>query len=409
MPRKPASSPAAGRKPIDPMGLRQRARADGSVRVWWEPRAEARKLGFSVVELSAERMSWSRKRAEELNAQVEAARTGTPIQKKPGRAGARSISALISDYKDSPHWKAGIRPKTRDSYSKLLLQIDDKWGVHKAADFDKATMKEWYRTLFTAKGARMAQALIRMMSILMTHAEDLRWRPENSNPCFRLKMVTPDPRSRHGNADELNALLEGARALGWAGMGLAISLAVYQGQRQTDIRQAVRGAFTLMPVAGEPSKAWVWKFVRSKRQNAGMMRVHDAVIPALRIALADTGSTTSPRGPQDPLIYDEATGKPYSEDLFAKRWAKIRSWAADPDQGNCPQISTLQFRDLRRTFGVLARAGGASKDDVGDVLGNSAAVDPVLGETYMPPSFETASRAVAAVHIPKSKPQRKKA
>ena len=57
------------------------------------------------------------------------------------------------------------------------------------------------------------------------------------------------------------------------------------------------------------------------------------------------------------------------------------------------------YRQMR--LGKNHRAGGASRDDVGDVLGNSAAVNPLLGETYMPASFETASRAIAAVKVPK--------
>lgn len=49
---------------------------------------------------------------------------------------------------------------------------------------------------------------------------------------------------------------------------------------------------------------------------------------------------------------------------------------------------------------MLSRAGGATKDDTGDVLGNSAAVNPRLGETYMPAQLETASRAVMAIKRP---------
>ena len=72
--------------------------------------------------------------------------------------------------------------------------------------------------------------------------------------------------------------------------------------------------------------------------------------------------------------------------------------------------STSRFsdaQDLRRTFGVLARSGGASRDDVGDVLGNSAGSDPQLGEIYMPPSFDTASRAVMSIRRPTADKRKK--
>lgn len=399
--------PATGRKPKPPMGLRQRERSDGTIRMWWEPRADARRLGFTVVELDANRATWSRQQAEKLNAQVDQARaTGGRATQKARRA-SRTIDDLIADYQASPHFKARLADKTRTSYRVLMLQVSDKWGAYKAADFDKATMKAWYQTLFNSKGTRMAQALIRMMSILFSHAEELGWRHENSNPCYRLKVVTPEPRSRAGVEHELAALLAGADALGLRAMALAIRLAIYQGQRQTDIRLATRGAFSLQPwqATGRAArKVWVWQLRRSKRGNDGVMMVNPALVPQLRAVLADTIHGGQP---QDALLIDEATGQPYSETLFNVRWRAVRDWAADPEKGNCPSIASLQFRDLRRTFGVLARAGGASRDDVGDVLGNSAAVNPLLGETYMPASFETASRAIAAVKAPK--PRKRKA
>jgi integrase len=393
MTRKPATS--GPRKVQEPRGLRSRQRADGTVRVWWEPRAADRKLGFTVVELDADRMTWSRRQAQALNDQVAAARAGGPGAKAKavkGRAGGRSVSALIADYRLTPHFKGRLAAKTRDSYGKLLLQIEAKWGVYRVAEFDKATMAAWYRTLFDTRGTRIAQALIRMMSILFAHAEELGWRPDNSNPCMRLKLVTPVVRSRAGTAAELEALLAAADAIGQPGMGLAIRLAVYQGQRQTDIRQAQRSAFSLRDLP-TGKRAWVWQFVRQKRGTPATLVIHQAVVPQLRGALADPSA--------EHLIRDASTGRPYDEFLFNKRWRAIRDWAADPEKGGCGQIGDLQFRDLRRTFGILARAGGASRDDVGDVLGNSAAVNPQLGEVYMPASLETASRAVAAVPMPR--------
>lgn len=397
----------AGRKPVDPQGMRQRTRTNGSIRVWWEPRDYARKLGFDVVELDPERMSWSRKRAEQLNAEVAAVQAGGPDKKKEAaRAGGRTISALIADYMASPHFKGKLSEKTRDSYRKLMLLIEKKWGVHRVGQFDKSVMNAWYETLYSTKGPRSAQALIRMMSILFQRAEILRWRPENSNPCYKLQIVTPAPRSRSGAEDELAAILAGADALGLRAMALAIRLAIYQGQRQTDIRMATRGAFSLrdLPRGG---KGWVWQLLRSKRKNIGAMIVHPAVVPDLRAALAQTGTPAQPLRATDPLIRDEVTGQPYGDFLFNKRWRAILDQAASEAGGNCPSVKDLQFRDLRRTFGVLARAAGASKDDIADVLGNSAAVNPLLGETYMPASFETASRAIAAV--PEKKTGRKKA
>lgn len=378
-----------------PLRLRQRLRADGSWRIWWEPRPDQVKLGFVVVELDADRLRWSLDQAARLNDQVTKA-TAAGIRPADPRASGRCMSDLIASYVQTVHYTVTLKPAARKSYRAQMLQIEAKWGPVRVAAFDKATMNAWYQSMFHEKGPRTAQYIIRVMSILFGHAETLGWRPDNSNPCLRLKVHTPKPRDRVASWAEIDALLAAADACGLASMGLAIRLSLYQGQRQTDVITAARGAFELRPVIDRARRAtvmrWVWSFRRSKRGNDAMMDLHGDVVPHLRKALA----TAAPDDAR--LLHDDRIGRPYDEDLFAKRWAEVRALAAK----TLPGISTLQFRDLRRTFGVLARAGGASRDDTGDVLGNSAAVNPTLGETYMPASYHTASRAVAAIQRPDS-------
>lgn len=392
------------RKPRPPIGdapprLRQRRRAGGDWRIWWEPRPSDRALGFDVVELDAARINWSVTEAKRLNKQLDTAHeTGT---RDAGlRKTGRLISDLIADYSRSVHFTENTAPATQTSYRKLMLQIDDKWGPQRVAAFDKATMAAWYQSLYREKSPRMAQALIRQVSILFEHAETLGWRPENSNPCLRLKIKTPAPRDRLATWPEIEAVIEAANTLGFAGLVLAIHLSLFQGQRQTDVIEATRGAFRLLdrndPTTGQDRPEWTWTLLRSKNKRFAILPIHPDVLPLLRMALAQTGTANAPRTDDTALILDEATGKPYSVDLFAKRWAKARMLAAR----RVPSITTLKFRDLRSSFSRLARAAGASDDDTGDALGNSAATNPSLRQTYMPASFETSRRAILAVQRP---------
>ena len=101
--------------------------------------------------------------------------------------------------------------------------------------------------------------------------------------------------------------------------------------------------------------------------------------------------------------------QPYTDDLFGKVWARVRAKAAEaaPAIDDCASrkragdVATLQFRDLRRTFATLARAGGADTRQVADALGNKAFSDDELSQVYMPPTYESASQAVRAVRRPK--------
>lgn len=357
-----------------PAGLRERARADGTVRLWWEPPAEARAKGMKPVELDATRLTWSVRRAAELNRD---AAKGPP---KP--TAGRTVDHLIDDYEASLAFRS--KPATtQGSYRRFLRQIRAKWGPRLVADFDKPTMATWYEALHDAKGPYMAMHLIRHFSILFSHAELRGWRPEGSNPCAKLKIETPKGRRRALDWAEYDALVAAADRLGLPAMGDAIALSMLQGQRQTDVRTARREHFH------QVESLWVWNFERSKRGNAAFAVLHPETVARLGARLD--------RDEPGPLLIDDKTGQPWSETLICQRFAEVRAAAV---KAGHPSLKDVQFRDLRRTFGRLSRRGGATKSDVGDVLGNSAATNQFLGDVYMSPEVETALRAVVAIKRP---------
>ena len=203
----------------------------------------------------------------------------------------------------------------------------------------------------------------------------------------------PKGRARRLSWDESDALIHSAHQLGHHMAALAIGLSLYQGQRQTDIRTAQPSDFKWITRAqgNELTRVLVWTFERSKRENAGALPIHSEILAPLSQLLLEL--------PEDApaLLIDETTQKPFSQDRISKLFARIRDHAAK----TMPSLHDVQFRDLRRTFGGRSRAGGASKDDTADVLGNSAANSFELSEIYMATQFETASRSVEAVQRPK--------
>lgn len=219
----------------------------------------------------------------------------------------------------------------------------------------------------------------------MSHAVILGWRADN--PALGVKSKTPPRRSRIGTWEELDALTTAAHTLGLRSMELAILLAVYTGQRQADIVVARREAFA----------AQSWLLRRSKRGNAGGFEIH----PELRAPVEAMIAATPDR---ERLLHYEGTSdrpcdQPYSSDLFRKAWARVRDQAAK----SAPSVATLQFRDLRRTFASLARAGGADPREVADALGNKAFSDNELSQVYMPPTYESATKAIKAIVRPNTK------
>lgn len=390
--------------------LRQRRRTDGSWRVWWEADQLVRDLGFATVDLDPNRPTWSIREAKRLNDEVTARQSGKPA---PG-AGGRTVAGLVASYRRSSRYKR-LAEKTRKSYDANMRLIERKWGEKAVAHFTKPVMHTWYETLLEASGEYQARALLRMFSILFSFAEIIGWRPEQSNPCTGLQMSQPKGRRRTVTWEEFDALSAAALALGLPSIDTAIRLSLFAGQRETDVLEALCGDFkdmTLPGALGSQDTRLVWLLIRSKRSNAGAIPVHDEAAPAVRRAIGE--------GPDDrALLIEERVGRAYDVDLFQKRYGEVRAKAAEildeaweaagRPAGGAPAIDSLQFRDLRRTFGAWSRAGGATKDDTGDVLGNSAAKDPFLALVYMAPQFDTTRRAVDAISRPETAAKEKRA
>ena len=402
------------RKPRGPVGdppprLRQRQRADGSWRIWWEPEQAVKTLGFASVELDANAPVKAAREARKLNILVDQARlTGSAPTSKRGPV---CIEDVIEDYKRSLYFKR-LAAATQRVWRSRLVRIVTKWGDVPVADFTKPTANLWYETLHAEIGAHQAVALIGTLSVIMSHAERRGWRPENSNPCARLGISVPKGRVRFAEWTEFDALQAAAARVGLPSVGLAVALSMLSGQRQTDVILARREDFsqiwTRFPGQADPVQVWVWTIVRSKTGASGVIMLHDELAPMVAAVLK------RPAPADAALILDERVGRPYDLDLFQKRWVEVRTAAisggAQPDGtiwAPCPSLATLQFRDLRRSFSVHARQGGASIGDAGDVLGNSAANNVRIKGTYMPPEFTTAARAVSAVARPDNQEGRK--
>lgn len=381
--------------------LRQRQRKNGSWRVWWEPKARQRALGFRPVELDSNRPEWSVRQAEKLNAEVADALVAAGLcddgatQPGPALNTARNMAALIELYQKSQQFRKLARA-TRAGYSRDLARIYDKWGRYPVSKFTKPIISVWHETLTANHGLRQAQSLVRMMSILFSFSEThLGWRPENSNPCLRLRLRSNPPRQRVASWQEYDALIQAALDLDMSAIAAAIALATLTGQRQTDIIAAQCADFSVLPDNTGHEQAdnvIIWSLTRSKRGNAAAIELHPECAQLIEPIL--TAAATQPT--RRFLLIDDSTGLPYKPDLFRKRWGVVRARVAE----HMPEISDLQFRDLRRTFGAWARDGGVGREEVGDVLGNSAASNWRLGSTYMPPNFESARRAVRAITRP---------
>jgi integrase len=372
---------AARPMPDAPARVRQRQRAAGGWRIWWEPEAAVRELGFAAVELDVQRLTWSAREASRLNKLVAQSRAGVaPIA---ATGGVRTVAALIAAFTASPAW-GELSPDTQRDYRGGFRIIDQKWGGWQVVLFRRGIVVEWFEALHRDRGAYQAKSIMRKLSLLMSYAERREW--IEANPCLRLRIPTPAPRDRVVQWHEFDALLTAAAQLGHDGMALAIAIGWFTGQRRRDI---------LTATAGQVGADGVWRFTRSKAatgsaQAPGAIKLHSELRPLVQARL-DLAATDAA-----PLCLDAATGVALSDDLAGKRWAAVRDAAAIA----CPSVIDVQFRDLRRSWAHWSREGGASDRDRADGMGNQSDRNARLSQTYNPPTMAGATRAVDAVRRP---------
>ena len=91
-------------------------------------------------------------------------------------AAKMSFTTLIADYRESDRW-AGLKPRTRSDYEKVLIYIEDKIGNRDVRTFTRpdaiaAQKANSHRT-------RFANYIVQIFVVLMEHAIDIGWIKEN--------------------------------------------------------------------------------------------------------------------------------------------------------------------------------------------------------------------------------------
>lgn len=389
-------------------GLRQRWRARSrDWRIWWEPSASQRAAGLKVVELDANRLTWSNKKAAALTRQAEGAlQRRNPVSRRNTNPGKNSIDALVTAYLDPKNRRFH---KNSTSHKKNVRydigRILDRWGGTAARNLTKPVVYTWYETLCADHGLRLAQRLVGTLSTLLSYGALKGVVPYN--PLIRMGMETPEPRARLISWPEYDALDAASDRLSLPSMRLTLALSMFMGQRGTDCWNVTAGDFVQHVIDKDQGPVLCWRLVRSKdrKQKLNYLQVHPEVRPHIDAALARLAAADWPGAPIDDtarLVIQDNSGNPMNENYFQQSFAKIRAEAAD----RLPSVKTAQFRDLRRTFSNNARHAGMVSDDVDDALGNTAGSDPNLRQVYMPASDERAASAILAVQRPKETKKR---
>lgn len=376
-----------------PKGLRQRQRADGTWRVWWEPSATRRAAGIKPVELDPDKPTAAVRAAEDLNRKADRQLGRAHPIAKGVVDQPRSIEEIANAWLASPRVRA-LSDSSLRNYRYDVRRICDHWAGTQARLLSRPAIVLWYDALYDDNGPRMAQRLVRTLGTL------LKWASRRgyiaNNPATDLDMETPARRGRVLSWAEFDALCEAADALELAWLRRAMELAMYQGQRPKDIRELRFSALSIERIDEDPlaEPRLTWTLRRSKDRKGRVTRL--AINREVAVWLMPLWRQAPNK---DRLVITDAKGRAITTERLSHAFQAARTVAAS----SCFSVEDARFSDLRRSFSSVAYRNGIDPSNVDDALGNTAGEDPGLRQVYMPASDIAAMRAVDAVTRPKRK------
>lgn len=377
-------------KPIPgalPAGLRQRQRADGTWRVWWEPSKARRAAGLETVELDPARPTAAVREAERLNRKADRMMgKARPTPRAPEMP--RSIDEIAHAWLASPKVRK-LSEASRKNYAYDVRRICDQWEGQQARALKRPAVVLWYDVLYEDAGPRMAQRLVRTLGTI------LKWAARRGhidvNPATDLDMETPGRRARVVSWAEYDALQEATARLDLPWMRMAMDLAMFQGHRPKDIREARFRDFDMVQLEDGAPPRLVWTLIRSKDRSRKVSRlVVNRAVESWLLPLWQNA------GDGEALVISDAKGRAITNSRLSHTFQEIREEAAR----RVPGVADARFSDLRRTFSHTAYQNGIDPSNVDDALGNTAGEDPGLRQVYMPASDLAAARAIDAVTRP---------
>lgn len=245
------------------------------------------------------------------------------------------------------HHGPKLKPRTREEYERLFkLHILPTFGHRRVHEINRTDVARFHAERSATKaGANFALACL---SKFMSWAEEHGLRPENSNPCRRVKKYAAVKRERYLTAEE------------FARLGAELDRVDAESEESPFVTAALR----LLILTGARLNEVLtlkWSFVDVER---GLLFLPDSKTGQKTIRLSDaaiTILTALPRLTGNPYVLP---GRIEGQRLInlQKPWRRIRERAG---------LDDVRIHDLRHSFASVAAASGGSLPMIGKLLGHT--------------------------------------
>jgi len=296
----------------------------------------------------------------------------TGFSPSPAKSAVTSYADVLDAYFASSRW-ASLKPGSRRTYRSVINTVSTMTpdglqpmrNLSSATDINVAYGEKLYAALVTTNSINYANTAINIMSAVWDCAIYMELLIKN--PFSGIRLAQAPSRSVRWTPNDLRTFIDTADACGIPSIGTIALMAYELCQRPIDCRSLRWSAYN--------DGAF---FIQQAKTGAAVK------IPATP-ALSQRMTMISGRSNQqldDVIAPYEVTGQQYSERLYRKKAAFIRSKAGLPEE--------LKLSDLRRSGATVLGESGCTEDEIRSVTGHKSRQ---VVSTYVVPTSAMAAAA----------------
>ena len=259
---------------------------------------------------------------------------------------------------------------TKKDYIKYINKINEIFGDDKISLFTRSICEKFYVKMKEDKGIRTAQHYINALRVIWNSAKDHDI-IQGENPCSNMKIERNKSREQVWTKEEFNIFCQIALKKGYKGLFVAMNIAYYTSQRQTDILN--------LKWSQIDENFNVLSFVQSK--TGAKIKIPLDKLPVLKEILINLEKKN------EYIIIDEIDDKHYINRirLFLDRFDAIKEISKIRNE--------LWFRDLRRTSILALDEAGCTDSEIASISGHSRISILKMLDVYAPKTIKKAENA----------------
>lgn len=400
-------------------GMVARTTTAGVLRYYWIPSPAQRRANWKSLSLGVE-LEAAMLAARVRNDAVDRWRTGGAKPRAVASFVRRAtVGSFIARYRRD--WleskddggRDRFEATTRSTYNSALNRIDAIFGDIAAVALTRKHVRDFRDAMMRPKakggvGHTTAHGTLRVLRTLLSWAVKHELLDRNVAEDFELGM--PAPRHQIWELDDIAAFIAAAHDLAMPGMALAVELAEWTGQRESDLIAltsaqwrpiVLRDRDLTAALAGTDGAVWGL----SLRQGKTKVWVGLPIVGALRNRIEAAIATNANREGVvvTTILTNDQSGLPWQQRHFIRRFMEVKAHAVAGFTDRAGRIhparlelADLQFRDFRRT--AIVRLGELGMDDqaISATSGHKLASIKRILETYMPRNTIMAARGTVA-------------